>query len=79
MRKRKKRLRIFGWLRGRHYYDEGFSDGECSGYDKGYANGYDRGKLSVYDLRLRVTTLEARIERLDKLTTELRIREAGPK
>ena len=70
-----KRLRQFYHRK----YDEGFSDGTCEGYDKGYAAGYDNGRLSVYGVRRRVTVLEARIERLDKLTTELRIREAGPR
>ena len=51
------------------------------GYDRGYEDGskerYERGRLSLYGVLNRVTTLEARIERLDKLLTELRARGAG--
>jgi hypothetical protein len=43
-------------------------------YNEGYAKGWEKGKLSTVDLRVRVTTLEARMERLDKLMFELRTR-----
>ena len=51
------------------------------GYDRGYENGlkdgYNKGRLSMYGVCMRVTTLEARVERLDILITELRTKGAG--
>ena len=47
------------------------------GYEDGRKEGYEKGRLSLYGVLNRVTTLEARIERLDKLLTELRTKGAG--
>ncbi len=53
----------------------------ASNYDRGYEDGkkegYNKGRLSMYGVCVRVTTLEARIERLDKLLAELRSKGAG--
>ena len=58
--------------RGKH-----FSLGYDRGHEDGRKEGYERGRLSLYGVLHRVTTLEARIERLDKLLTELRTKGAG--
>ncbi len=40
-----------------------FSNGYDRGHEAGYKEGYAKGKFSVTGLTVRVTTLEARIER----------------
>ncbi len=47
------------------------------GYEDGHKEGYERGRLSLYGVLRRVTTLETRVERLDKLLAELRTKGAG--
>ena len=54
-----------------------FSIGYDRGYEDGQKAGYDKGRLSMYGVCIRVTTLEARVERLDVLITELKTRGAG--
>ncbi len=57
---------------GKHFsigYDRGYEDGQKAGYNK--------GRMSMYGVCIRVTTLEARIERLDKLLTELKTKNRG--
>ncbi len=54
-----------------------FSIGYDRGHEDGQKAGYNKGRLSMYGVCMRVTSLEARVERLDVLITELRTRGAG--
>ncbi len=54
-----------------------YTSGHDCGYEDGQKAGYDKGRMSMYGVCMRVTTLEARVERLDILITELRTRGAG--
>ncbi len=72
-----RKLLQYFYHRKRVKHGKHFSLGYDRGYEDGRKEGYERGRLSLYGVLNRVTTLEARIERLDKLLTELRTKGAG--
>jgi len=54
-----------------------FSDGYDKGYNAGFREGYDAGRTSTSGLRIRLTTLEARVERQAKSIQKLFTKGAG--
>jgi hypothetical protein len=65
--------KLFKWL----FTDQSLHFKLQCRYNEGYAKGHSEGKSTISGLRVRVTVLEARMERLDKLVFELRTRGAG--